>query len=217
MFLLVDEHKEEDQLKLIFFIKRLSKIGTILEIGIFEMNEYMNSARGSRHVGSSRRHHRDDDTETKYHHIKGSMYRPSNSTTNRRKDSSSYHSRSPPPRNKDLINPPCCISPMAPSDWVLGPDHQSERAYTQGGQNDRSGNNDFLIGSARLPGNDVSLGLNFMDDNLHVIPISPMMVNSVDETWDFDFEQGRGGTTVNTTRSRSKKSESLFPDLSPPQ
>lgn len=154
----------------------------------------------------------------------GTINRPSNSTTNRRRDdSSSRHSRSPPPSSvdKDLINPPsCCISPMSPSEWVLGPDHQSERAYGGIGDNSNSninhgGNSDFIIGSARLPCSDSSSrGINFRD-NLHVIPILPMMDDSVDETWDFDFDEGRGGTSVNTSRSKQPRHSSLFPDLSP--
>ena len=150
---------------------------------------------------------------------------PSNSTINRRRDpdsSSPHHSRSPPTssRDKDFINPSCCISPQSPSEWVLGPDHQSETTYGGLGDINNSnlgGSSDFVIGSARLPCSDVDTGLhrglNFMK-NLHVIPISPMMDDSVDETWDFDFDEGRGGSSL-TSRSRQPRQPSLFPDLSP--
>lgn len=104
--------------------------------------------------------------------------RPSNSTKNmRQKDSLS---RSPPP--------PSSCSPMSPSAWVLGPDNQSEMMLG------RSNSNEFFEDCLSFRG-----GLDFAD-TLRVIPISPMMGDSVDETWDFDFDEGRGGTTVHTSR-----------------
>ena len=131
--------------------------------------------------------------------------RPSNSIINRR--GKRPNSKSPPISNSlDLNLSPShtAFSPMSPSEWVMGPDHQSEDG--------NFGHNDFWV-----PGSSRSSDFqSYYLENLRCVPITPMMDNNVDDKWDFDFHEGRCGTTINTKKSRQpRKSASLFPNLSP--
>lgn len=98
---------------------------------------------------------------------------------------------------REVSNP--CDSPLSPSEWLLEPDHQSERYGRADSNND-----------ARTSSRSSDSNLHFMND-VREIPISPMMGHS-DNTWDFDFDEGRG-TTVDSSASRRR--QSFFPDLSP--
>jgi hypothetical protein len=127
--------------------------------------------------------------------------RPSNSTTKHRSNS---RSPSAPSGRKSSKS----ISPMSPSDWVMSADNHCKSDDTEclSLNLSRSKSTDMMSGADTCS--------NTFLENLRVIPISPMMEDSVDDTWDFDFDQGRGSTTINTSR-KPLKSESIFPDLSP--
>ena len=132
-------------------------------------------------------------------HLQASKALPS--SYSRRRESWESHSSSP---GFNATSP--SFSPSSPCDWFLGPDNQSERI----GQSDSSDSSACNSSTSRRCH---SRGLNFME-NLRVIPITPMMENPVDETWDFDFDEGRGGTSDPSSKPR-KSATSMFPNLSP--